>query len=98
MQVRSIRQILGTALLLATSWSVTLAPAYADDNADLRQVWRTSQYQLQPNSSLLFLNHDPSFVGTSFQDRLISPKKGNELKQNMEDRNRNYQMRQTYGI
>jgi hypothetical protein len=98
MQVRSIRQILGTALLLALSWNLSLAPAYADADTDLRPSWSASQYQLQANSSLLFLNRDPGFVGTSFQNQLINPKKGNELRQNLEDRNRNYDMRSTYGI
>src|SRR4051812_48954342 len=93
MRGRVLSSILGS-LLVALSSNTALAA----ESAALRPSWSGNQYKLAPNSSLLFSNHDPAFAGPDFQTRMIGVRKSNELKQNYADRNRDYQMRQTYGI
>jgi hypothetical protein len=50
------------------------------------------------NSSILYSNHNPSYVSPVFGTNLIGQGKVDSLRDDYENRNRDYQMRTTYGI
>lgn len=78
------------ALVLMTSF------AQAQENADLRPAW-AAEKALPANSSLLYSTRDPSFLGPDFSTRIFG-QRANQLKQDYEDRNRDYDMRASYGL
>lgn len=73
--------------------------AFAEDQIEFRPAWAQGQYQQPANSSILYLNQDPNFVnGGMGGGNIISPKKANELKADYDNRTRDYDMRQAYGM
>lgn len=83
---------------LSSLFLLSAVSAFADQSADLRPNWGSAQEDLPANSSFLFSNSDPAFVGHRFGTQVISPRKAAELRQDLENRNRDYEMRSAYGI
>lgn len=88
---------IGLSLTTAV-WAMGCASASADAPTDIRPVWASGQTQIPLNSSILYSNQNPSYVTGGFGTNLLPQQKVNELKQNLDDRNRNYDMRTAYGI
>jgi hypothetical protein len=74
------------------------ASVLADDSEGLRPSWSAGQYQLPANSSILFSGQDPSFLSPKFGSHILGQKRTNELKDDYQSRNRDYDMRTSYGI
>jgi hypothetical protein len=72
------------------------ALACADGATDLRPVWAWGETGVPLNASILYSNQNPAFLNQGFG--VLSKQQVNQLRQDYEDRNRDYDMRSAYGI
>jgi hypothetical protein len=88
-------------LLLAACAGLALSSSAALEDSgptDLRPSWATGQYAMPLNSSILYSNQNPSYATPVFGTNLIGKGKVDALRDDYENRNRDYNMRTTYGI
>jgi hypothetical protein len=101
MRLVSFSQIAGLSALLAIqALCCAFAPtASADDAADIRPTWMGDANHAPPaNMSVLSSTQAPSFLGPDFQTKLLGQKNIDNLKQDYLNQNRDYDMRQSYGL